>query len=373
MSVALLALSYYWKPANEHDDPIDKLAQSYYAGRPMISQSDFKIWLSAATRPGTDRGATAVLQVINGTVQVDMSYWISSKDWERQRLQHIVTELKVLLAEHDMPDTEFIFNAADCPPKHLPANTLMFGVTRCSGRSIIPLPQWLVTRDGPFVGWDDRLEEALVAGNVRSWEGREERAVFMGYLRQGFFAWNEVTSEHTWTELSLESCRSSARCKIIELAKQHPDLLDVRIWSQEEPIQRMLGLVKQPFMSMSEQAQLYRYVVYLEGSCGWADRLKYLLPFGFVIFMQKTACQEWFAPLLQPWKHYIPVKGDLSDLVEKIGWARDNKEEARRISDNARGFALTYLDKTAWRWYFHQVIMQYARHANYRIKNRKMQ
>ena len=34
--------------------------------------------------------------------------------------------------------------------------------------------------------------------------------------------------------------------------------------------------------------------------------------------------------LLQPWVHYIPVKADLSDLVERIHWARDNDDKAKK-------------------------------------------
>lgn len=36
---------------------------------------------------------------------------------------------------------------------------------------------------------------------------------------------------------------------------------------------------------------------------------------------------EHFYKQLQPWVHYIPFKADLSDLLEKIQWARDHDEE----------------------------------------------
>lgn len=37
--------------------------------------------------------------------------------------------------------------------------------------------------------------------------------------------------------------------------------------------------------------------------------------------------------------HYIPIKTDLSDLVEKLEWARNNDHEAKQIAKNGQKFA----------------------------------
>jgi hypothetical protein len=45
-----------------------------------------------------------------------------------------------------------------------------------------------------------------------------------------------------------------------------------------------------------------------------------------------------FAPLYMdqwvPWVHYVPVKSDMSDLVEKVKWLKENDEEAFQIAHN---------------------------------------
>lgn len=357
ISLFLTLLSYLWPQR----DPIAELAQSYFPSSPRaITEIDLQGWKELVLAPDTDRGATAILAVIDGAVRIDRTMWKSTKDWEEQRLQHIINELRIIASSHQLPNFQFIFNAADCPPRNLPNDLLTFGVTRCQRKSIIPLPQWLPTRDGPFAGWDDRVEEALIAGAESSWDEKEPRAVFMGYLRHGFFTWNTQRYDYDWNELGTHNCEDSARCKMAKIAKLHPDLFDVRIWTGDHRIRETLGLIKQPFMTMAEQARRYRYAVYLEGSCGWADRLKYLLAHGFVIFIQSTSCHEWFFPLLRPWIHYIPIKNDLLDLVEMINWAKNNDIRSRIISDNARTFALEYLAKDAWRRYFREVIKLYA-------------
>ena len=37
-----------------------------------------------------------------------------------------------------------------------------------------------------------------------------------------------------------------------------------------------------------------------------------------------------------PWVHYVPVKNDLSDLIETINWLKNNDEKARIIAYNGR-------------------------------------
>merc|ERR1719498_1884193 len=45
-----------------------------------------------------------------------------------------------------------------------------------------------------------------------------------------------------------------------------------------------------------------------------------------------------------PYKHFVPVKSDLSDLKTKIDWLRHNTREAEKISENAQIFARYFLN-----------------------------
>jgi hypothetical protein len=54
-----------------------------------------------------------------------------------------------------------------------------------------------------------------------------------------------------------------------------------------------------------------------------------------VITIQFIDYYEWWYTYLLPNVHYIPVKKDLSDLQEKIIWARNNDEKAHEIALNA--------------------------------------
>ena len=43
---------------------------------------------------------------------------------------------------------------------------------------------------------------------------------------------------------------------------------------------------------------------------------------------------------LQPWVHYVPIKPDLSDLLDTIRYLRANDDMAREIGQRGRAFAL---------------------------------
>lgn len=40
----------------------------------------------------------------------------------------------------------------------------------------------------------------------------------------------------------------------------------------------------------------------------------------------------------QPWLHYVPIRGDFSDLVEKVEWCDRNRDECREIGQRAKAF-----------------------------------
>lgn len=81
----------------------------------------------------------------------------------------------------------------------------------------------------------------------------------------------------------------------------------------------------------------YKYQLNIDGTVA-AYRFPYLLASNAVVFKQESPFYEHFYKKLVPHKHYIPVKRDLSDLVEKIKWAQENDNEVQKITKNAQRF-----------------------------------
>jgi len=101
-----------------------------------------------------------------------------------------------------------------------------------------------------------------------------------------------------------------------------------------------LGLIS--YINIREQLSKYKYIISVDGN-SWANRLPTLLLGGGVIFKQESSYYQWWYSLLTPYTHYIPIKHDFSDLIDRIKWAREHDAQVKNISENARKFALNRL------------------------------
>lgn len=66
---------------------------------------------------------------------------------------------------------------------------------------------------------------------------------------------------------------------------------------------------------------------------------------GFVIILQDSPQWQWYMENMKAWEHYIPVKHDLSNLLEIIDWLRANDDKAKEIAQNGQKFAQHYFQK----------------------------
>lgn len=81
----------------------------------------------------------------------------------------------------------------------------------------------------------------------------------------------------------------------------------------------------------------YKYQVNIDGTVA-AYRFPFLLGGDSLVFKQDSPYYEHFYSKLTPYKHYVPIKRDLSDLIEKILWAKENEDTVKEIIANAREF-----------------------------------
>ena len=114
-----------------------------------------------------------------------------------------------------------------------------------------------------------------------------------------------------------------------------------------EPTNLSIGLVEP--VPMSVQCR-YKYQVYVAGHCA-ASRFSYLAKSAaLILFVESNDdddSQLWYAPLLQPMHHFIPVKADLSDLAQRIEWCKTHDDQCEAIASNVKNFYDQYLCENA--------------------------
>lgn len=274
---------------------------------------------------------------------------VNEMSFERDRRGAFLELLSLALREMErrgkLTDFHLLLSVKDCCL--FTDNYPIFSVTRCQNSTHLPITQLNAARDGPLKNWNRRMRRGrgLLAIKYPPWEERRDVAVFRGSLAP-IWSFTE-RGEVGLTRVTQANWRWVGRGILAHLANQ-TNLLNVQLRHVKHFIPSF------PFpeasleeLSMEEQAGTFKYTVVVEGNCGWADRLKTFLSLGAVIFLQETPCNEHYTLLLTPWRHYIPVKGDLSDLIERIQWARDNMERAKEISEEGRRFADLFLTESA--------------------------
>lgn len=98
------------------------------------------------------------------------------------------------------------------------------------------------------------------------------------------------------------------------------------------------------FLNREEQVKKWKYLLDVEG-VGYSGRFKFLMWSGRPIFLIDRPYKEYFYEFLEPWRHYIPVKKDLSDLKENFNLVQQDSKLYDILSKESLEFAKKYLSK----------------------------
>ena len=104
-----------------------------------------------------------------------------------------------------------------------------------------------------------------------------------------------------------------------------------------------------------------KYLPVLDGHMCTYPGFQWRLLSGSVCLKQESDQTQWFYYALKPFVHYIPIKNDMSDLLEKVAWARAHDAEARAIGEAGKAFALENLMQEDVYYYLHLALTKYAK------------
>lgn len=106
-----------------------------------------------------------------------------------------------------------------------------------------------------------------------------------------------------------------------------------------------------------------RYLLSVEGN-DVATNTKWILASNSLLFMPSVTMESWLLEgALEPWKHYVPVRTDFKDLLEKVEWADAHPTECLRILANAHAFIDMFADEGRERWIESTLLSEFYRYA----------
>ncbi|WP_296642571.1 glycosyl transferase family 90 [Roseinatronobacter sp.] len=95
-----------------------------------------------------------------------------------------------------------------------------------------------------------------------------------------------------------------------------------------------VGYVVKPSRPMSWQRQ-FRYILSVRGNDTGSNFIP-ALDSNSVVLREEDGWELFYSAVIRPWEHYIPLAPLLTDLDEKLDWARANPAECKAIAARAR-------------------------------------
>lgn len=280
------------------------------------------------------------VRVENGNLTIE-----KSADADRNTItvpDEIIPHIQGLHCLKPLPDVDFIFTAHDGLPCHL--KWPVFTISKCKqSRGLILFPDWYSLR-----GLEPEKSLVLEGNQLYPWETKKPILFFRG-------GDSGIIDSNHW--------KDSPRPRLVALSLKNPSLIDARFalglhHKQVEPMARAEGYIGDYVLMRDHPA--YKYLMDIDGNCAPAPRCQLLLHSNSVVFKSVTDSMLWFYRVLKRYKHFIPIKEDLSDLFSQLKWAKNNDGECQKISKQAQQLAADYLTQEMTYLYLYRLIEAYA-------------
>ena len=239
---------------------------------------------------------------------------------------HIMTAVFSSVAS-GLPDFEWVVYLGDGFTgwsRDCPAPVFGFSKHKRLDRTALLLPDPMTLVEGRA------LRNQVAAGNAaHPWTSKLDMAFWRGATTGG---------PHT-----LENYQSNVRFRLVDLARTQPELIDAAFTEFHSCDQAVQNLVREngslaEFVDIASHMR-YKYLIVVDGFTSPWPRFFWGLHTNSVLIRQDSDILGWVDSAATPEVHYISVKTDLSDLIDKLNWAKNNDETMKLVSTRAQELA----------------------------------
>ena len=284
-------------------------------------------------------------------------------------VSNVKNMLEELCENRKLPDMEFFINRRDFPILTKDGTEPYNNIWDSENQ---PLISHAYSKFLPIfsMSGSDRYADLLIPthedwARVQSKEGKFFPKTCKAY-NDTFVPWEQKTKSTGVFRGGSTGCGvtvdSNQRLKLSYISSQNPPkngeepYLDAGItnWNlrprklQGQKYLQTIEIDKLPFdlvnkLTPDEQSE-YKYIINVDGHVT-AFRLSLELSLGSVILLVQSKWNIWYSSMLKPYVHYVPIREDLSNIIEQIQWCRNNDDDCKQIAINARAFYDKYLRK----------------------------
>lgn len=339
--VFLLLLLFF--PFLIHSSPIPSWMEnqiekdfSYFKHKRFLSSELEKFYIEKG-----DHLYLVKISIKNSEVNVDTQHVDAKRN--KERILRYTDALKYLCATREFPDVTFLISMSD--GLNAKEEFPIFAMCKMDSDRIILLPDYDALAERYQVL---RKQNIDITRTEFPWESKYPKLI-----------WRGSTAQH-YLRIEKKHLPRLSRLTLCELSKKYPDLIDAKFTLFAQIKDDIPYLKKFEGKRMGFEKQMhYKYHILIDGNVSPYTKSGWKLFTNSLIFKPQSPWVQWYFGALVPYVHYVPVKGDLSDLVEKLNWAKRNDHLAKNIAKNCRKFALTHLTLSDDYLYLYCAIMRY--------------
>jgi hypothetical protein len=226
---------------------------------------------------------------------------------------------------------------------------------------ILTFHRYSFVRDGRY-GLEPTLAE-VKKGDIE-WNKKIDKLFWRGVFTDNLLTKRFINLNELKLYFKEDFC--SSRMKLVKLSRDYFDLLDANFFDRKDwnvSITQLLhsyGLNRLASFANIADHLKYKYQICIDGQSTTQPGFVWRLWSNSCVFKVYSPNYEWFYKGLTPWVHFIPVESDVTDLVEKITWAKNHDNEVQQIIENAHDFSRTFLNTQFHLLYTYKVLCKYA-------------
>lgn len=268
------------------------------------------------------------------------------KHYDSRHFKELLSCIKKVNEHIPLPDVDFIVSLEDGFEGNPGLGPCFVFAKRADVSSLILIP------DIKALAGYGKLRKIIPQANEKfPWENKWAKSFWRGSTTGGY------STLAGWDHL--------ARAKLVLLSLIHPEKVDARFTGvvqcdPEVPILMKAKGLMSKIVAKADHLK-FKYLVDVDGNSCSYERYFWLLLSNSLVLKQMTSNIQWYYSALEPYKHFVPLKEDLSDLLDQIEWAKSHDLEARMIAEEATQFVKDNLGPEDTALYLYHLLKEYAR------------
>lgn len=263
--------------------------------------------------------------------------------------------LKTLLKLTKVADVDFIYSdldglPLDLVPKNVYQNFNQTAPILCHAKLKNEKKLILIPDHNSFTkSWKTLIDNIIFENETVLWDQKQTRAFWRGGSND--------------QEYTLKNYKKKPRFIISKLSNNFFEYIDAGLtmsWGfQLKDVLEKENVIKS--FATTLQHLKYKYLPIVDGNMCAYPGYQWRLLSNSVCFKQDSDQIQWFYKGLKPYEHYIPINNDISDLIDKIRWAKNNDDICLQIANSATIFAKNNLMLENAYVYLYKVLQKYSK------------